>query len=144
MNFVNSGIWHKRLGHLFDKRLQFLRNKHDYIESGNEHCDICHMSKQRKLNFSNSKSRTDKCLDLIHVDIWGPTPNPSLHGHRYFLTIIDDCSRFCWIYLMHNKSKTRMHPTNFVNFAENQFESKVKVIRSDNGHEFKMEDFFEL
>ena len=43
---------------------------------------------------------------------------------------------------MKNKSDTRNHVIDFVNLVENQFETKVKVIRSDNGHEFKMHDFF--
>jgi len=43
---------------------------------------------------------------------------------------------------MKNKYDTRNHVINFVNLVENQFETKVKVIRSDNVHEFKMHDFF--
>jgi len=43
---------------------------------------------------------------------------------------------------MHNKSETRMHLTSFINFVENKFETKIKVIRSDNGHVFKMNEFF--
>jgi len=100
------------------------------------------MSKQRKLPFSVSESHVVKCFDVIHTDIWGPSPTPSLHGHRYFLSIIDDHNRYCWVYLMKNKYDTRNHVINFVNLVENQFETKVKVIRSDNGHEFKMYDFF--
>lgn len=101
------------------------------------------MAKQKKLSFPASVTVIDKCLHTLHVDIWGPAPNPSLHGHRYFLTIIDDYSRFCWVYLMKNKSETRDQLTKFINLVENQFETKVKIIRSDNGHEFKMNDFFE-
>jgi len=100
------------------------------------------MAKQRKVSFSNSDSRVDRCFSLIHVDIWGPYPTPSLHGHHYFLTIIDDFSRFSWVYLIHNKSETRTHLTNFINLVENQFETKVKIVRSDNGNEFKMHDLF--
>jgi len=37
-------------------------------------------------------------FDLIHVDIWGPYFVPSFEGHGYFLTIVDDFSRFTWIY----------------------------------------------
>jgi len=101
------------------------------------------MAKQKKLSFSNSESRTDRCFSLIHIDIWGPSPTPSLHGHRYFLTIIDDFSRFSWVYLMQNKSETRTHLVNFINLVENQFETKVQIIRSDNSNEFKMNSFFD-
>jgi len=142
VNSTCSNTWHRRLGHLSDQRLHILKSKHGYIDIRNEHCDVCHMAKQKKLSFSNSQSRADKCFNLIQVDIWGPAPTPFLHGHRYFLSVIDDFSRFSWIYLMHNKSETTTHLTNFINFVENQFETKVKVIRSDNGHEFKMNEFF--
>jgi len=106
------------------------------------HCDICHLAKQRKLSFSNNNSRAASVLNTIHVDIWGPSPTISLNVYKYFLTIIDDYSRFTWFYLMHNKSETRMHLVNFINYAENQFNARVKIIRSDNGHEFAMKDFF--
>jgi len=138
----DNNVWHKRLGHLSDRRLNILQSQYNYIDYRKEHCDVCHMSKQKKLPFSNSESCADKCFDIIHVDIWGPSPTPSLHGHHYFLTIIDDSSRFTLVYLMCNKSETRTHLINFVNYAENQFETKIKIIRNDNGHEFKMNDFF--
>jgi len=138
----NNNIWHKRLGHLSDRRLDILRSQYNYIDSRKEHCDVCHMSQQKKLPFSNIEYCANKYFDIIHVDIWGPSRTPSLHGNRYFLTIIDDSSRFTWVDLMRNKSKTRTHLIHFVNYVENQFETKIKIIRSDNGQEFKMNDFF--
>jgi len=43
---------------------------------------------------------------------------------------------------MHNKSEARANVTNFITYAENQFSTKVKIIRSDNGIEFSMHDLF--
>jgi len=59
-----------------------LKSKHECIETRNEHCDVCHLAKQKKLSFPNSISHIDKCFNLIHVDIWGPAPTPSMHGHE--------------------------------------------------------------
>lgn len=141
---VNSiqNLWHKRLGHPSDKRLGILKHKHDLIALRDMYCDVCHMAKQKKLSFSNSDSHGNKTFDLIHNDIWGASPTPSLHGHRHFLTIADDCNRFTLVYLMKNKSETRGHIIHFVSYVETQFEAKVKVIRRDNRHEINMVSFF--
>ena len=56
--------------------------------------DVCHFAKPKRLSFPISTSKSKKCFDLIHVDIWGPYSIPSIHGHKYFLTIVDDYSRY--------------------------------------------------
>jgi len=80
-------------------------------------------------------------FELLYVNIWGPCSTTSITGYKYFLTIIDDFSRFTWIKLMKHKSQTRDHLKNFVNYIETQFDAKLKAIRSDNGPEFLMIDF---
>ena len=81
-------------------------------------------------------------FDVIHVDIWGGYNVLSILGAKYSLTIVDDHTRCTWIYLMKQKSDTRDLLVNFINMAENQFNSKVKMIHSDNGVEFKLESFY--
>ena len=63
---------------------------------------------------------------------------------RYFLPIVDDCSGFTWIFLMHVKAETREHIKAFIALVETQLDSKVKKIRTDNGLEFLMNDFYSL
>ena len=53
----------------------------------------CDLSKQHKLPFTKSDTMCDSCFDLVHLDIWGPIIIPSIHGHKYFLTVVDDHSR---------------------------------------------------
>jgi len=142
-NSMNSNLWHDRLGHLSDERLAVLNQKHSYIRKHRtDNCGTCHLAKQRKLPFPNSNSYADKPFDVIHVDIWGPCAITSLHAYRYFLTIVDDHTRFTWLYLMNNKSETRKHLVNFITLVKNQFDKCVKIVRSDNGPEFNMKDFF--
>ena len=43
---------------------------------------------------------------------------------------------------MINKSETRMHIVNFINLIETQFNTRVQTIRTDNGAEFLMQNFF--
>lgn len=81
-------------------------------------------------------------FNLIHVDIWGGYHEPSLTGAKYFLTIIDDHTRSTWVYLMKHKSETQNLLINFIYLVETQFDKKVKVVRSDNGPEFKLEHFY--
>lgn len=67
---------------------------------------------------------------------------PTLDGARYFLTIVDDFSRCTLVYLLHHKSDTRRFLTTFINLVETQFESRIKIIRSDKGPEFDMTKIF--
>ncbi|XP_061356409.1 uncharacterized protein LOC133300840 [Gastrolobium bilobum] len=101
-------------------------------------CDICHYAKQRKLPFTSSVIVSDKAFDLVHVDIWGPYSVPSIHGHKYMLTIVDDHTRFTWGIMMKLNSETKTHIHNFVTLIENQFGVTIKTFRSDNGSEFLM------
>ena len=49
---------------------------------------------------------SNKPFNLIHDDIWGPISHISLHGHKYFLTIVDDYYRHTWIFIMKLKAET--------------------------------------
>jgi len=60
-----------------------------------------------------------------------------MQGFRNFFTIVDDYSRYTWTIMLHNKSEVRNYIINFLAFVETQFNSKVKIIRTDNGAEFK-------
>ena len=81
-------------------------------------------------------------IDLIHVDIWIPMSFPSASGHRYFLTIVDDHTRFTWIFFMKSKSETAALLKQFIILVENQFTKTVKVVRTNNGLEFKIDSFY--
>jgi len=80
---------------------------------------------------------------MIHVDIWGPFGTASMHGHKFFLTIVDDHSRFTWVYPMTTKSETRNALSRFITLIHNQFNTAIKVIRSNNGSEFVCATLYE-
>lgn len=92
--------------------------------------------------FCVTKNNAHAMFDLVHVDIWGPFSTESIHGFRYFLTILDDYSRHVWVVMMKNKSEASEKIKSFVYMVENQFEKKVKSIRSDNGPEIFMKEFY--
>jgi len=104
--------------------------------------DICHLAKQKHLSYSPSINRSCKLFDLVHMDIWVPFSKISIHGHKYFLTIVDDFSRFTWAVLLKSKSEVQMHVQNFVALIETQFHTTIKCIRPDNGLEFFQKNYF--
>jgi len=63
---------------------------------------------------------------MIHVDIWGPTSVTSLHGQKFFLTIIDDFSGYTWVHLMKNKGETKPVLSKFVTLIKNSLIEKLK------------------
>jgi hypothetical protein len=141
---VSSDVWHYRLGHLSDSCIQILSQYDPSISvNSNKCCTICPLAKQHRLPFPVSTSSSNKIFDLIHCDIWGSFSANSLNGVKYFLTIVDDFSRFTWIHWMVTKSQTRNLLTAFIQLAETQFSSKVKCLRTDNGIEFHMPAFYQ-
>lgn len=99
-------------------------------------CDICMLSKQHALPFNESSFHAKSLFDLIHVDVWGPYRHPTIDKCRYFLTIVDDYSRAVWVHLMPSKQHTVSHLKAFHKHVQTQYNTNIKVIRSDNGSEF--------
>ena len=67
---------------------------------------------------------------------------PIVEGFRYFLTIIDDCSRATWIYLLRNKPDVKEIIPRFFALIHTQFEVQIKAFRSDNAPELQFLEFF--
>jgi transposase InsO family protein len=89
---------------------------------------------------------TSRPLELLHMDLFGPVAYLSIRGSKYGLVIVDDFSRFTWVFFLHDKSDTQGTLKCFLRRAQNEFELKVKKIRSNNVSEFKnlqVEEFLE-
>lgn len=71
------------------------------------------------------------------MNIWVPYSTLSMLGYRYFLTMMDDHNKLCWIYLMKLKSRTSNFVKSFVTFNKT-----VIVIKTNNGPEFHIRDFY--
>jgi transposase InsO family protein len=80
---------------------------------------------------------TSRPLELLHINLFGPVAYLSIGGSKYGLVIVDDFSRFTWVFFLQDKSETQGTLKRFLMRAQNEFELKVKKIRSDNGSEFK-------
>ncbi|GJT27160.1 putative ribonuclease H-like domain-containing protein, partial [Tanacetum coccineum] len=71
------------------------------------------------------------------MDLFGPTSVKSINHASYCLVITDDCTRFCWVFFLASKDETSGIIQTFIRQIENQLSHRVKIIRSDNGTEFK-------
>jgi transposase InsO family protein len=74
---------------------------------------------------------------MLHMDLFGPIAYISIRGSKYGVVIINDYSRFTWVFCVHNKSETQGVLKKFLRRAPNEFHLRIKKIRSDNGSEFK-------
>jgi transposase InsO family protein len=89
---------------------------------------------------------TERSLELLHMDLFSPITFISIGGSKYCLVIVDDYSRFTWMFFLQKKSKTQETLKKFLRRSQNEFELRIKKIRSDNGTKFKnskIEEFLE-
>jgi len=136
-------VWHRRLGHLFVPVYNLLIAKTSLtVVDKNHHCSICPLSKQQRLPFISKNTFSPHCFDIIHADVWGPFRYPTYDGFRYFLTLVDDKSRFTWVYLLENKSDCIVLIPKIFQYIENHFHVNIKVFRFDNAKKLSLHDFF--
>jgi hypothetical protein len=130
-------LWHSRLGHASSSRVQQLvsRGLLGLVSKDNFDCVSCQLGKQPALPFQNSESMSTGIFDLIHSDVWGPSPINSLGGSRYFVVFVDDYSRYSWVFLMRSRDELLNIYRNFANMVKTQFSKTIKVFRSDNARE---------
>jgi len=135
--FSQSVVGDFCLEHLLFGQLKFI----DSISCNNTKShgvwQICPLAKLDRSHLPISISRAKACFELSDVDNWGPYPCKTHDGASFFLTIIDDYTRATSVHLIAHKSNTFPLLKAFIAFVEKQFGATVKVIRSDNGREFK-------
>ncbi|GJU70489.1 putative ribonuclease H-like domain-containing protein [Tanacetum coccineum] len=149
-----SKLWHRRLGHLNFKTMNKLvkgnlvRGLPSKLFENDETCVACQKGKQHR---ASCKSKTENSislpLHLLHMDLFGPTFIKSLMKKMYCLVVTDDYSRFTWVLFLATKDETSGILKSFITRIENLVDHKVKVIRCDNGTEFRnreMNQFCEM
>lgn len=92
--------------------------------------------KQSRLSFPNSKKKSSKPFQLVHMDVWRPYRTTTHDKKYYALIVVDDFSRATWIFLMQLKNKTTIFLKEFLCMVKTQFDTLVKIIKTDNGTEF--------
>ena len=135
-------LWHRRFGHLSSRSLSLAHTAVNGLPRpiGDlaDPCGECLLNKSTRVINRKAPEHATAPLDRIHSDIWGPYRTPSLGGKNvYFVTFTDDYTRKTWVYVMQSKGQLRAIFTEFRTQVEFQTGRKIKVVRCDNGSEYK-------
>ncbi|GJY30715.1 putative ribonuclease H-like domain-containing protein [Tanacetum coccineum] len=146
-----SMLWHRRLGHINFKNInKFVKDNlvrrvlTKHFEN-DQTCVACLKGKQHRASCkSKVLNLITKPLFMLHMNFFGPTFVSILMHKKYCLVVTDDYSRFTWVFFLTTKDEISEILKNFIKEIENLVDKKVKIIKSDNGTEFKnivMDDF---
>jgi hypothetical protein len=125
--------WHGRLGHpsyatvhnvLVSNNLDFSR------EPNNGVCNACQQAKSHQLPFPKFVSVSTTPLELVFSDVWGPAPC-SIGRKSYYVSFIDDYSKFTWIYLLKHKSEVFVKFHLFKQHVERLLNRKIVVVQTN-------------
>ncbi|XP_019229949.1 PREDICTED: uncharacterized protein LOC109210920 [Nicotiana attenuata] len=130
-------LWHVRLGHASVPVMQYVSFLHNKVDDNMQNkCNVCPLAKQSRLSFPNNEKRSARAFKLVHMDVWGPYKKSTHDRKHYFFTVVDDFSRATWIFLMQFKNETIIFLKQFVSMVKSQFDTSVKILRTDNGKGF--------
>ena len=99
-------------------------------------CPGCQFGKSHRLPFPKSENRATAALQLVHSDLMGLTRTSSYAGFRYVMVIVDDFSRFTWVYFLEHKSEALSKFIQFKQEVEKEFGLPVKCLHTNNGGEY--------
>lgn len=141
-------LWHQKLGHLNEHDLKLLadtKGAHGIeIKKGQRlsTCAVCLSEKQTRNSFSSrGDNRTSELLEVVHSDVCGPMRVNSHSNARYFVTFIDDYSRYCEVHFLKQKSDVLGAFKKFKSSSELLTGKKIKFLQSDNGTEYLNKEF---
>ena len=135
-------LWHRRTGHqslpkmVLQERL--VLGMRLGVQKSLQPCEDCEISKHTRLPFTKELgTKSNRILDLIHSDVCGPFEVTSEGGNRYIITFIDDFSRYKSVDFLRQKSEVFSKFEKYKAMVENQKDTKIKTIRTDNGGEYQ-------
>ena len=97
------------------------------MSAENFDCVSCQLGKQPTLPFNSSETISTDIFDLIHSDVWGPSPISSIGGSQYFVVFVDDYSHHNWIFHIKHRSELLQVYSNFAKMVETQFSKYIKI-----------------
>jgi transposase InsO family protein len=131
--------WHARLGHPSFQTVQSVLhlNKIPFTrESSLPVCNACQLAKSHQLPYPTSVHRSSAPLQMVFSDVWGLAPQ-SISGFKYYISFIDDFSKFCWVYLMRDRTEVPRIFREFQIHVERLLDTKIKCVQSDWGGEYQ-------
>jgi histone deacetylase 1/2 len=133
---TSSSQWHSRLGHPASSIVSHVLQRHDLPTTSSHKslavCDACQQGKSHQLPFVSSSRVVKGPLELVFSDVWGPAQT-SVSGHNYYVSFIDACSHFTWLYLIKHKSDVFNVFVQFQLLVEQLLKHKILHVQSDWG-----------
>lgn len=136
---VSSSLWHCRMGHPTNHIVKLALSKSVipfHCTAPPQPCTPCLEGKFTKLPFPSHASKFVLPFAVIHSDVWGPAPCISIEGYRYYVSFIDECTRYTWIFPIINKADVFGLFVQFHSFVLNSFDAHIKILQSDGGGEY--------
>ena len=137
---------HRRLGHPGRQRFNDCLRMMDLDELQlgksakmlDDNCEICVMAKKHKLQSHIPVRKASRPLQRVYMDFWGPSKE-TMGDARYFLSIIDDCTRFSWLFVKPDRHVKNLIQTldTWLPWVQRQSGQMLLVIRTNNAREFK-------
>jgi hypothetical protein len=105
---ISASRWHTHLGHPSSSIVKVVLSKNSLPvisdTSSESVCDSCQQGKSHQLPYPVSTSILKGPLELIFFNVWGPACD-SIRRYKYYVTFIDDYSKFTWLFLLKHKSE---------------------------------------
>ncbi|KAJ9552804.1 hypothetical protein OSB04_016849 [Centaurea solstitialis] len=137
-------LWHKRLSHLNFKTINQLsisnlvRGLPENSFAKESLCAACEKGKQTRASFKSKQVSTiNSPLHLLYMDLFGHVNIQSMGGKRFTLVIVDEYSRYTWVFFLRAKSETPQLIISFILRMEKYNQITIHSIRSDHGTELK-------
>ena len=144
--FSSYEIWHQALGHSSVSVLNRASASNIFSDShlisntpNNFHCNTCSLSKSIHHKPKDSTSKTKRAFELIHIDLSGKFSVPSISMRPYYITFIDDFTRYAWIAFLAKKSDAKDAIKNVIHGTERQHSNTSGTIlrfHNYNGGEY--------
>ena len=94
-------------------------------------CTTSQLGKSHQISFQTSTNVSFYLVELIHLDIWGPTTISSKEGYKYYIHFIDDYTKYTWIHPLHLKLEAKTIFQKFHILVQRYFERKIKILQTD-------------
>lgn len=138
--------WHRRLGHPASPiTIRILQDNNLAIDTNipsSSICNACQLGKAHQLPFGSSQHVSTAPLQLIHTDVWGPSI-ASVNNSKYYVSFVDDFSRYVWIYFLRCKSDVESVFLQFQKHVETMLNTKIRSVQSDWGGEYhRLHNYF--
>jgi hypothetical protein len=145
---MDLNLWHRRCSHLNYDDVKHMQQKNlvkgitmESRTTPDPICEPCIAGKQHRHNIPKTATRRNKPLALVHTDLKGPMPVATPEGFRYWMTFIDDSTRFWTVFFLKQKSDAFVAFKSYKAFAEKELGIEIMMTRDDKGGEYMGKEY---